>query len=170
MRAPRQIQFPKMSKMLLFVLLCPLWMAIGSATVTAGSPQVGSKFPRLALQDQFQEPWEVSPTTRVVYFAASREAGDWMTTILSDQALDYLASRNAMYMADLSGMPGFVSTMFALPSLRQQPYRVGVVLQKGVLADWPTGSGMTKFSLNNMVIESIEQLRTLDALKSSLGR
>ena len=148
--------------------LLVLGLLVGSAN--ASGPEVGGEFPSLVLQDQFQQPWAVSSTTQAVYLAASREAGQWMTTVLSQQQPGYLESRNAMYMADLSAMPGFVTTMFALPSLRQQPYKVGVVLEEGQVTDWSAlGKDITKFGLNNMRIESIEHLDTVQAVRQSLG-
>lgn len=136
----------------------------------ANNLQVGDTFPALVLQNQFQQQWQVPAGTEAVYFASNREAGDWMTELLAELPADYLESRRAVYMADLSAMPGFVTTMFALPALRQQPYNVGVVFDEQTLAGWPQDEkAMIEFKLDDGQITAIERLGSIDALRQSLG-
>ena len=146
------------------------WMGQAKAEPMVPDSHIGQVFPELGVQDQFQQPWSVPAQTQRVYFASNRQAGDWMTTLLSEQPENYLASRQSVYLADLSGMPGFVSTMFALPALREQPYRVGVVLDEGKLESWPEDDeAMIVFVLEDGRVASIERIKTLQKLKTSLG-
>ncbi len=70
-------------------------------------------------------------------FAAGRKPSNVVMEVLGAQAKGFLESRQAVYVADMSRMPGFVTRTFALPALRDQPFAVGVNLDDKQLADWP---------------------------------
>jgi len=146
------------------------WVGQAKSGSEAQGLQVGDVFPDIDVQDQFEQTWSVPAQTQRVYFATNRAAGDWMTELLSGQPAGLLASRQSVYLADLSGMPGFVSTMFALPSLREQSYKVGVVLDDGKLVHWPEDDeAMIVFTLEQGRITAIERIDTQQKLKASLG-
>ena len=103
----------------------------------AGPVEVGQPLPALTLKDQHDKAWQIEVDTKLVLFAAGRKASNLALAVLSAQPRDFLEQRKAVYLADMSRMPGFVTRTFALPSLREQPFRVGVSLDERVLADWP---------------------------------
>ena len=119
-------------------LLCLMGLALSLALPAAASPvAVGQPLPTLTLQDQHGQDWRIQPDTRLVLLAAGRTASNTVLTVLGGQPKGFLASQRAVYLADMSRMPGFVTRTFALPSLREQPFRFGVSLDERVLADWP---------------------------------
>lgn len=99
--------------------------------------EVGQPLPALQLKDQHDQAWQVGADTKLVLFAAGRKASNLALAVLSAQPKGFLEQRKAVYLADMSRMPGFVTRTFALPSLREQPFRVGVSLDERVLTDWP---------------------------------
>ena len=111
-----------------------LWLPLA---LLAGPVEVGQPLPALQLKDQHDQTWQIGADTRLVLFAAGRKASNLALTVLSAQPKDFLEQRKAVYLADMSRMPGFVTRTFALPSLREQPFRVGVSLDERALADWP---------------------------------
>ncbi len=106
-------------------------------TLLAAPVEVGQPLPALQLKDQHDRAWQIGADTRLVLFAAGRKASNLALAVLSAQPRDFLEQRKAVYLADMSRMPGFVTRTFALPSLREQPFRIGVSLDERVLADWP---------------------------------
>ncbi len=142
-----------------------------SASAAFAAPVVLEQpLPTLALQDQHTQPWGVKADTRLVVFAAGRKPSNVVMEVLGAQAKGFLESRQAVYVADMSRMPGFVTRTFALPALRDQPFAVGVNLDDKQLADWPRQEdAITLIRLEGGRVNSISYVRTAAELKSALG-
>ncbi len=142
-----------------------------SASAAFAAPVVLEQpLPTLALQDQHTQPWSVKADTRLVVFAAGRKPSNVVMEVLGAQAKGFLESRQAVYVADMSRMPGFVTRTFALPALRDQPFAVGVNLDDKQLADWPRQEdAITLIRLEGGRVSSITYVRTVAELKSALG-
>lgn len=156
------------------------WMAIGAGcligatciglSLSAWAFRVGDSIPTQSFQDQHQQLLQVSTDTESVYVVSSREQGDWMAQILSDQPSEYLATRKAVYLADMSQLPGFVMSLFVLPALRQQHYRLGVVTDEIALTHWQGDDrAVVQYLLKNREVVSIKRHATVESLKQSLG-
>lgn len=150
-------------RFLLFALCWPL-------VVWAAPPEVGAPLPELQLQDQHGRDWRVTPETRLLLFASGRKASNLVQEVLATQPKGFLASRHAVYLADMSRMPGFVTRTFALPALREMPYAVGVVRDERLLADWPRQEdAVTVMVLEAGRIVSMRQIDNAGALRGALG-
>lgn len=126
--------------------------------------------PLLALQDQHAKPWGIKADTRLVVFAAGRKPSNMVLEVLSAQPKDFLDTHHAVYVADMSRMPGFVTRTFALPSLREQPFVVGVNLDEKLMADWPRQEdAITLIRLEAGRVISIAYARKAAELKTALG-
>ena len=86
------------------------------------------------------------------------------------QPKDFLASRQAVYLADMSRMPGLITRTFALPALREQPFRIGVSLNETHLADWPRqAEAVTLIHLDQGRVQRIEFAGSEAELQRALG-
>lgn len=161
---------PKIRRFLNPTTLLLAALLSGSALALAAPPQPGQPLPELVLKDQHDQPWTVSGDTKLVLFAAGRKASNLMQTVLTGQPAGFLASRQAVYLADMSRMPGFVTRTFALPALREMPFVVGVVLDEALLADWPRPDGaVTLITLQNGRVISVSHASTEASLRAALG-
>lgn len=153
-----------MNKLLLSLCLaCPLWAL--AAPVEPGHP-----LPGLQLKNQHDQDWRIAPDTKLVLFAAGRKASNLMQTVLAPQPKGFLAGRHAVYLADMSRMPGFITRTFALPSLRELNFEVGVSLDEKTLAGWPRqDDAVTLIRLDQGRVVSHEYLSTEAQLKAALG-
>lgn len=139
-------------------------------SVQAAPVEIDQALPRLVLQDQHAVPWQVRGDTRLVVFAAGRQPSNMVMEVLSGQVKGFLESRQAVYVADMSRMPGFVTRTFALPALREQPFVVGVNLDEKQLADWPRqDNAITLIHLDAGRVSSIAYVRSAAELKAALG-
>jgi hypothetical protein len=140
------------------------------ALALAAPPQPGQAFPELALKDQHDQAWTVGADTKLVLFAAGRKASNLMQTVLADQPAGFLASRRAVYLADMSRMPGFVTRTFDLPALREMPFVVGVVLDEALLSDWPRQDGaVALIALQGGRVSAVSHATTDAHLRAALG-
>ena len=153
-----------MNKILLALCLaCPL-------TALAGPIEVGQPLPVPTLHNQHEQAWRIAPDTQLVIFAAGRTASNLVMAVLSPQPKGLLASRHAVYLADMSKMPGFITRTFALPSLREQPFEVGVSLDAKTLAEWPRQeNAVTLIRLDQGRVMGHEFASTEAQLKAALG-
>lgn len=102
---------------------------------------VGDALPPLALKDQHGEPAAIGPATRVVLLSRDMDGGGHVKEALADGGRELLASRGAVYVADVSRMPGFVRSAFALPSMRRRPYPVALDETGAATAMLPSEEG-----------------------------
>jgi len=131
---------------------------------------VGQALPELKLKDQHDKPWTVAPSTRLLMFAAGRKASSLVQVVLQDLPKDQLTRRQAVYLADMSKMPGFITRTFALPSLKEMPYAIGVSLDEATLANWPRQpDAVTLIELEQGVVVRISYTAVEAELRAALA-
>jgi len=145
-------------------------LAVLALSAAAGPLTPGQPLPGLQIMDQHEQPWRITSDTRLVIFAAGRKASNLVMEVLAPQPEGFLSARHAVYLADMSRMPGFITRTFALPVLRDQKFRVGVSLDEALLTDWPRQDGaVTLIRLEQGRVVSHEYLRSEDQLAAALG-
>ncbi len=143
------------------------WPAAAQATTPVA---VGQPLPTLALKDQHDQPWALQADTRLVLFASGRKASNLVQAVLEKEPKEFLGQHRAAYLADMSKMPRFATRMFALPSLREMPFRVGVSLQEATLVAWPRQpDSVTLITLANGVVQSVAYAATEADLRAALA-
>ena len=148
------------------------FMAI-SAVSWAQSPllRVGDPIPKMTLSDQHEKPWLIPADTKLVLFSGSRNANTLVQSILSQKNSDYLSSKKVVYFSDLSKMPGFITRTFALPSMRDLPYSVGIVLNAEESQSWPREEdAVTAVFLNQGRVSKIEYIKNAELLQQTLDQ
>ncbi len=147
-----------------------LLLAALALPATAAAPVPGQHLPALHLKDQHDREWYVHADTRLVIFAAGRKASNLVMAVLAPQPKGFLATRHAVYLADMSKMPGFITRSFALPALREANFEVGVSLDEKTLADWPRqDDAVTLIRLDQGRVVGHEYAGTEAQLKAALG-
>jgi len=132
---------------------------------------VGQPLPNLNLKDQHDKPWQIAPSTRLVMFAAGRKASNLSQAVLQALPKDQLTRKNAVYLADMSKMPAFITRTFALPTLREFPYVMGVSLDEATLAAWPRQpDAVTLIELDQSLVKNIRFVTTEADLRAALER
>ena len=146
-----------------------LWF-LGVCTAQASPVALRQPLPTVALQDQHAKAWTIKADTRLVLFAAGRKPSNLVMEVLGEQPKDFLDSRHAVYVADMSRMPGMITRTFALPALREQPFTVGVALDDKLLAEWPRQEdAITLIRLEAGRVARIDYARTAGELRAALG-
>jgi hypothetical protein len=107
-----------MSKQCNIVLTVLLSLSLYSSLSVAALLKLGDTLTESKFIDQFDQTHSVGKQTKMLFFAKSKHAGSLMTDIISDLASDHLRKQNAVYIADISGMPSLVSRFIALPRMR----------------------------------------------------
>ncbi len=102
------------------------WIWLGLALL-AGSAQALESGERLApwtLNDQFDKPYSLDDSLRILLVARSMDGAKLLDAALEGRPKGYLEARRALFVADISRMPGLIGKLFAIPAMRDYSYRV----------------------------------------------
>ncbi len=122
-----------MNKLLLLILLC-----FGlNASIFAAELQVGDDLPTITLNNQHDKPVTVADDVQTLLFVVEKPAGSLLNEYLAKQANDFLSSKKAYFMADISGVPSLVIQMMALPTMRKRPWSALLAYSASELAFMP---------------------------------
>jgi len=153
-------------KLLIAFLLLSL---LAGTAVVAADLQVGDVLPGLSLPDQHGEVMDLGPGTQQVLFAADKVASDLLNDFLQQQPDDFLDRHGAVYVADISSMPAIITRLFALPKMRERPYRIMLAESAEVVSFLPRQPhAVTAIRLRNERVASIDYLSTGAELADSL--
>ncbi len=97
---------------------------------------VGQSLPQRNFVDQHDKSHDFPGAgTRLVLFAVEKAPSDWVNAALTALGAQGVQARGIVFLADISGMPGFVTRSFALPKMRQRPYPI-LLVQDAQQADF----------------------------------
>jgi hypothetical protein len=158
-------------------VLCLLAVAVDSpagATVTEPCPParkltIGDALPTLDLRDQHGVEAPIDASTSLMLFTRDMDGGGLVKTALSEDGARTLTAARAVYVSDVSGMPFFVRSMFALPSIRKRAYPVRLDETGAATGCVPYRQGaVTMLTLESGKITAIDFATTIEALKTRL--
>lgn len=159
-----------LSWLLLAWLLAMASIPVARAEDDAPPPLgVGDALPELALEDQHGVQRSVDASTRVILFSRDMDGGDILKAGLAELPEGTLESAGAVYVSDISGMPGLVARLFALPRMRRRPYPMLLDRTGESTALLPDVAGQaTLIHLDALQIEALEHLETPEDVQSSV--
>ncbi|HIP47101.1 MAG TPA: hypothetical protein EYG95_06040 [Campylobacterales bacterium] len=123
------------------------------------------------LPDQFDKAHTLSADTKTLVLTFAKETSHIVRDFLQTQPDDYLSSRNAYYIADISPMPTVIRNAFAMPDLKKSAYPV-ILIYDGTIAakfkDEAQKNSIMIVSLENKKITSVKFAEDVDTLKALL--
>ncbi len=162
-----------MKNIMLALLLSLSFLGCSDEVTAPVDPQVvvGKSLESLTLNDQFEKPHTLSADTKKVIFAFSKDMGHMSNEFFEKQGSDYLSKHNAVFVADVSGAPSVIRSMFIMPGLKDFKHTVLVIDDKAKAANYRNEAHKEEImivDLNNFVIEKIEFVTTAEALDKAL--
>ncbi len=121
-------------KAVALLLLCLL-----STAVLALEP--GERLASWTLLDQQDAPFTLNDQTRILLVARDMDGAKLVNAALEGQPKGYLEQRQAVFLADISRMPGVIASLFALPKMREYNYRVLLDRDARIAPRYPAGEG-----------------------------
>ena len=128
---------------------------------------VGKSLADLKLNDQFDKAHTLDATTTKVLFAFSDDMGHLSNDYFATKEASYLSDNNTQYIADISGAPSLIRSMFILPGLKDFKHTVLLLTDKEISAPFRAKVDTTKLLLayvNNGVISEIKTISTQEDL------
>jgi hypothetical protein len=156
-------------------LRVPAIVALLAAGLAAGSAAadplgVGGALPELRLPDQHGQERSVPPDVRVVLFSRDMKGGGAIRELLEKDGAAFLAEHSAVYVADVSRMPGVIRAAIAKPRMRRRSYPVLLDEAGAATAPLPSASGRaTAIFVEQGRITRVEHVDTVEALRALLA-
>ncbi|WP_374325656.1 FAD/FMN-containing dehydrogenase [Aquipseudomonas alcaligenes] len=109
------------------LLLCGSVMAL----------EKGERLLPWTLLDQFDKAYTLDQQARILLVARNMTGAKLLNATLEGKPKGFLEARQAVFVADVSRMPAVISTLFAVPAMRDYQYRVLLDSQSRVASRYP---------------------------------
>jgi hypothetical protein len=130
---------------------------------------VGDAIQPFTLEDQHGKSHTADGSVKVILFSRDMEGGDILKQGLADVDPDYLNAKQAVYVADISRMPGLIATMFAIPAMRDRPYSMLLDRNGETTARLPAAEGQaTLIFLDRLTVQRIVHVTQAPDLRREL--
>ena len=98
---------------------------------------VGTKVESFTAKDQHEKSFTFKPAeTRFLLVSHDMETGKKANAALTALGKDYLPAKNAVYVANIHGMPG-IGRMFAMPKMKKYAHRIILGDDEELIAKFP---------------------------------
>lgn len=134
-----------------FLLLITLFISIYAQEFT-----LNSKIYNFSLPNQFDEKRTITNNIQTIIVSFEKDTGKEVNEFLNEQQPDFLQKHNAVFIANISGMPMFVTKMFALPKMRSYKHEILLIYDENDKRFTSKEGKSTLYKIENGVIKSIE--------------
>jgi hypothetical protein len=129
----------------------------------------GDLLEEFSLKDQHENVSQVDASTKYLVFAKHKKASKIVEEAFRDTSKDYFPTKKLVYVADVSGMPGFVLSWFALPKMKKYPFRVLLEKEPDKTTVLPAKEGqVTVIFLDNLRVKKIEYYTEASSLSKTV--
>ncbi|MCK5293775.1 MAG: hypothetical protein KAJ49_03915 [Arcobacteraceae bacterium] len=142
------------------------------ATLAFGSISVNDNMGNFSSIDQFDKVHTVTTSTKQMIFAFKKASGHTMKEFLGTKPIDYLTSKNILFVADVSAMPTIIQ-WFALPSLKDYPFPIVVLNDDELSAQYKDEENIEKIMviiLKNKIVSEIKYFNDTKELEKYLEK
>jgi len=112
-----------------------------------------------SFDDQWEKPVELNEQVKWLVITQSKDAGKMVKETFESLELTDLAQINMLYLADISGMPGFISKMFAIPKMQDYAFKIALVNEEEQL-DSLQLTGLDKEAISVVSLRNLEVVNT----------
>lgn len=142
--------------------LMPLW---------AQALEVGEKLAPWTLLDQFDQSYSLNDQTRTLLVARTMDGAKLVKAVLLDQPKGYLEARDAVFVANIEPMPKLIARMFAIPAMRDYPYRVMLDRDGQVVAAYPGAANKVLWlQLDHGQVQQVREFDNAASLREALEK
>ncbi|MFT5661748.1 MAG: hypothetical protein ACI9TV_002395 [Sulfurimonas sp.] len=142
----------------LFLIGCS---ADKQAAVNVEPSLVAGKALDLALNDQFEKAHTLNANTNKVIFVFSDDMGHVANDYFATKEVSYLADNNTQFVADISGAPSLIRSMFIMPGLKDFKHTVLLLTEKEASAPYRSGLDTEKIVVAYVANGSITQIKNI---------
>jgi len=128
--------------------------------------EVNKKLSNFTLVDQFDKTHTVTSDTKTIIVSFEKGTGADINEFLSKKPEDFLQKNQAVFIANISGMPSIITSMFALPKMRKYKHNILLIYDEDDKRFIQKDDYSTLYKLEDGVIKSISYINKEDLEKS----
>lgn len=130
---------------------------------------VGDSIKLPTLNDQFDNPHSFKPSTQWLVLAHDMDSSRVTRDAFAGQTNETLQQANIQYYADISGMPGLISSYIAIPKMQKQKYNIVLAKEDDELAFLPSEDDKVSiFKIENGKIVEFITTDSAEVLKKTV--
>lgn len=144
---------------------------LGSLAIAllAAPYKVGQSVTPLNLSDQFGKKMVLKSMPKTLIMAFEKGTGATVNDYLAAQDKNYLAKNKALFVADISQMPNFITESFALPKMRKYPHTVLLIRDEEQGLNFPGEDGkITVMKFRGNFLTKVEFIETAAEVKKAI--
>ncbi len=126
---------------------------------------LNSKIHNFSLANQFDEKRTITNNIQTIIVSFEKDTGKEINEFLNEKQPDFLQKHNAVFIANISGMPMFVTKMFALPKMRSYKHEILLIYDENDKRFIAKEGKSTLYKLEDGVIKSIKFITKDDLTK-----
>ncbi|RXJ65818.1 hypothetical protein CRV08_14230 [Halarcobacter ebronensis] len=135
-----------------------------STLLFANSFKVGENIGTFSLPNQFDEKKSINSDVKLILVSFEKDTGKEVNTFLASKPKEFLALHNAVFIANISGMPSIITKLFAMPKMREYKHSILLIYDEEDDRFVKEDEKTTIYKLENGVIKSISYV-TADELE-----
>ena len=143
-----------------------LFAALLAVGAFANSLSVGSDVSNVTIKDQFEKSNTISAETKTILFASDKDSSDLLKEYLLSKEGDILTANNAIYVADISGMPSLISKFIALPKMKKYPFSIMLLDDSNKDFFGKEEGKIIVYTLDNLKVTEIKTITTVKELEN----
>ncbi len=121
------------------------------------------------LLDQFDKAYTLDQQARILLVARNMTGAKLFKAALEEKPKGFLEARQAVFVADVSRMPAVISTLFAVPAMRDYNYRVLLDSQSRVASRYPAAEDQVLWlDIDRGVLRDSRTFTDAQALRQAL--
>ncbi|MBU0720829.1 hypothetical protein KJ877_05760 [bacterium] len=134
---------------------------------------LGMSLEDMKLKDQFEVPHAITQETKKIVFAFSKDVGHTCNDFFATKKDSYLQDNKSIFVADVSGAPSLIRSMFIMPGLKEFKHTILVIDDKDISAAYKPAQNQEKITVvyvDAMIIKDIKYLNSTLELEKELQK
>jgi hypothetical protein len=164
-----------MKKIIGTLLTALLFLGCNSKATTDAEVEpkivIGKSLSSLKLNDQNEKAHTIDADTKLVIFTFAKDAAHTCNNFFDTKIPSYLHDNKTQFIADVSGAPSLIRSMFIIPGLKDFKHTVMILDDKDIASSYKAGVDAEKIILvkmKNKLITDIKTITTTEELKSEI--
>lgn len=140
------------------------------ASLVASELNVGNTF-NLTVENQFDKKVSVNADVKKVIVVFSKDNGHLVRDFLDKQDANYLQNKNAIYVADISGMPSLIYRFFVKGKLQDSNYPMFLIKEDVISKKYKSEQNEEKIvvlTLENNKIIDLQLISSVEEMVKAL--
>jgi len=146
-------------------------ISLAAAVAAQAEPlRPGMAMPEIRLVDQHDVEAVIDASVRYVLVTRDMDSGNLVKEALAENGRATLEAARAVYVSDISRMPGVITKLFALPAMKKRGYPILLDRDGKATADIPSEEGkITVLEIGDGMISRTHYVTTVAGLHALLA-